>query len=93
MRTWSIADVPVVCGVCLTYVKVGEPVLTIAIPSVKAQRFRCREHAGEPMPDQIASQPRQTSGGPVPGMTRIGVDVLKRSLPFDKRAAAARNDE
>lgn len=93
MRTWGITEFPVVCGVCKEYVKVGEPVLTIEIPGVKAQRFRCRDHAGEPMPAEISSAPLAGGGGQVLGMTRISADVLKRALPFDHKAATARNDE
>ncbi len=93
MRTWSIANVPIVCGACKQYVKVGELVLTISIPGVKAERYRCREHAGEPVPADISSAPKASGGGSVPGMTRIGAEALKRALRFDYKSAAAGGDE
>ena len=56
---------------------------------------RCQDCAGEAVPAEIGDEGELVNleQQPIERLTRVSADVLKRALPFDHAAAAARNDE
>lgn len=71
MRNWTRAEVVTLCGgpCANSFIQPGEPMLVISLTGVSRKTFRCRQCAGEPVPELPAFVERT---GPKPiGMTPV----------------------
>ncbi len=66
MRTWDRGRQTMLCGSCGAQIRKGEPFVWVTIPTVEDRKRRCRDCAGEPVPDPfpepIVSAPLEPTG-------------------------------
>lgn len=60
--SWARASHPMLCGgPCGGLIEKGDPVRWIARPGVSQRKKRCRDCAGEPVPDDLPDLPDVTT--------------------------------
>jgi len=91
MRTWQRSPRRLVCGRCCLPIQVGDPMLVLHSPEHGWKKARCRDCAGEPVPELPPLAPR-TTDATVRSSSPSSFVQVGAAVPFDVKAAQAGKD-
>lgn len=86
MKAWRYATGPLLCGFdhrCV--IQAGDPILELTCGTVHRKLVRCAQHAGEPVPDQIADRPVESRRLQIPDFVAVG--AISKNLDYKLKAA------
>lgn len=93
MRTWQRAEWQKQCGLCGHPIYREQPMLVLRIAGVTRLFVRCRNCAGEPVPEDLPPLPIKQPKLPSPQPQRLGFERLSAIAPRDWKALQAKDSD